>query len=92
MQKCLTDLMDNCQQFCKAKSNQVKLKMGFNFPAAGDHDFLRSPKLKLELKVDASAQTLAFSRQSALLLQLLASLRFLHFASSICMDISGENL
>merc|ERR1712210_71874 len=47
VQKCLTDLMDNCQQFCKAKSNQV----------------------------DASAQTLAFSRQSALLLQLLASLR-----------------
>jgi len=47
VQKCLTDLMDNCQQFCKARSNQV----------------------------DASAQTLAFSRQSALLLQLLASLR-----------------
>jgi len=47
VQKCLTDLMENCQQFCKARSNQV----------------------------DASAQALSFSRQSALLLQLLASLR-----------------
>ena len=35
VQKCLTDLMDNCQQFCKAKSNQVELKMGFNFPPNG---------------------------------------------------------
>ena len=27
VQKCLTDLMDNCQQFCKARSNQVELEI-----------------------------------------------------------------